>query len=406
MKLPSSRPPGDSIQGGNTQPPAMRYVHTWWTRPTLGDSAARPPAFTPPKDYEALTWLASALQARSLGRVRLVTDRLGVGLVARLALDWVYDDGVIPLLDEVPASVLPRVFWSAGQLYALRSVQAPCASVDLDVLLWAPVEPSAPVVALLQEDRDWPYYRCQQERYARFGFEDASWDWSVQPVNAGMVSYFDDAVRASYLDVAIDWVERFSREARANAYWGKDPRKDFDDAPVFVDQRLLPMHVRRQGERIGTVGHLHPHAPHLLPNPTCAHLWFTKRWYDACPTARRAFCDYLRTFLRQAYPEAGPTLDRWDRDGLIAQGSDGGLPVPRGFELSFSLLEDVQGTIWITDSNVRARRQARGHDMLFVAEGLEASPGASYRLVAGGQFGVRVKHLAEGQTPARRKGTA
>ena len=384
----------------------MQYVHTWWTRPTLAESDADSPAFTPPKDYEALTWLASALQARALGRVRLVTDRKGAAYVARLGLDWVYNDGVIPLLDEMPASVLPRVFWSAGQLYALRSVQAPCASVDLDAILWAPVEPSAPVVALVQEDRDWPYYQRQQERYARFGFEDASWDWGAQPVNAGMVTFFDEALRASYLEVAIGWVERFSREARANEFWGKDPRVDFDDAPVFVDQRLLPMHVQRQGARMGTVGRLHPHAPHLLPNPTCAHLWFTKRWYDACPTARQAYCEYLRAFLLQTHPEAAPTLERWDREGLIARGSAADLPVqaPRGFELSFSLLEDVQGTIWITDSNVRARRQARGRDMLFVAEGLEAGPGASYRLVAGGQFGVRVKHLVEDGILARTKG--
>lgn len=373
----------------------LHFVHSWWTRPQREGSADGEPPFWLPKDYELLTWLTSALQARRFGSLQMVTDTPGARLIERLGLDPVYDGSILTTLDDIPASVLPRVFWSAAPLYALRRCVCPVISLDLDAILWAPPPLGTAALALLQEDHTWPYYRHQQARYAGFGFDDPSWDWSVAPVNAGVVGFFDDRLRAGYVELALGFIERFSQEARASGFWGRDPARDFDDAPVFVDQRLLPMYLQRQGSACALLGRLHPYAPHLRLNPTCTHLWFTKRWYDACPTARRAYCDYLRAFLREHHPLAGALLRKWEGAGWlpVALPAAQAPSVPRGFELSFSLLEEVEGTIWIWDANVRTRRRAVDRDMLFVAEELEAGPGARYRLVPGGQVGVRIRHL-------------
>lgn len=376
----------------------MRFYHAFWSRPQFREGVQPDPAGLALKDYEAITWLASILQARRLGSISLVTDTPGAAMVERMGLAPLYDGGVHTALDAVPRELLAWAFWCAGQLYALRVIKPPCMCLDTDAILWQRPDTSAPITALLQESKDWMYYRRQEEKYAPWGFPAPDWDWNVEPVNAGMVCYRDPELSLGYAELAIAFMESYSRAARANHCWYQDVRGYFDDAATFVDQRLLPMYAARCHRAIGLLGRLHPHAPHLLRNPVCSHLWFSKRWYDACPAARRVYCRFLSDYLRREHPASEALLERWRNDPKAYVAAEEGTvtAVPRGFELNFSLIEEVDGEISIKDANLDAVRYVDRNGMFFAAEEMRASPGASYRLRPCGEHSVRIKHVEEG----------
>lgn len=336
------------------------------------------------------------LEARKLGQVRLVTDSVGARFVERLGLEPFYNGGISTTLDRVPQVIPPRVFWSAGKLFALRETEGACVSLDCDAILWRPLSRGLKAAALHSECTEWVYYRRNRERYERFGFGGSEWDWETPPYNAGIVFLRDPAGASAYGETAVRFMHDFGRWLARHGESGAAV-EDHQDAMLFAEQRLLPMVLATRGVRLTALGELHPCAPQLRRNARCTHLWFSKRWYDACAEARRAYCRHLEQHVARRHPEADALIQRWRRETdapghAASRAVTRGNSTPEGFERSFCLLEDIRGTVRIADANVNAVRPAERGAMVFAAEGLQASPGSEYRLLAGGRCAVRLRH--------------
>ena len=374
----------------------MTYFHSYWTRPALDPSQPAAGQELEWWDFEALTWLWSALELGRHTPLRLVTDARGLLAVQRAGLEWVYAGGISTALEGIPADVNPDIYWAAGKLYAYREVAAPCVSVDTDAVLWQPLQPTAPVMALHPEDRDCGWYSRDAAQFQHFGFTGPEWDWTVHPMNAAVVYLEDQALLNGYVDTAIRFMEESSRHYRGAAQDGEEIPPN---AMLFAEQRLLPMCARRLGQSVAPLTATQPGSAWLPRNPDCLHLWGAKHAYKLCPDARVAAVNYLQAEILKRFPAARATLARWaleqprertPQPGDLAAALRHSAPLG----LTFSLLRHVRGLVWVRDPVLGVRRPATEGSMIWSAEILEPDPDASCELLVGGAQPVRVGHPA------------
>lgn len=173
----------------------MIYLHSFWSQPKRG--AAGEDKDIGLQDFEAMTWLVSALQARRHGRIRMLTDARGLRFLQRTGLEWIYNGGVSTALDNTPADIHPKVFWTAGRMFAFALMDEPFASMDTDAILWQPLAATGQVLALHHEDRRWVSCASNRADFERFGFTGPGWNWRLQPVNLGVVAFPSPTVASS-----------------------------------------------------------------------------------------------------------------------------------------------------------------------------------------------------------------
>ncbi len=349
-------------------------------------------------DFEALTWLLSALEIGRHSRIGLVTDSRGKAFVRKAGFEWAYSGGVSTELDSIPRHVDAGVFWAAGKLFAQRVMKPPCVCMDTDLVLWQPLELESPVTVLHAEDREWAWYKADETLFKRFGFEEQGWDWTANPVNAAIVAFLDPQLREFYTDTAIGFMERYSK-AQAATTSPEPPSEDVRNDPmVFAEQRLLPMCAARLRRSISYLTSAHLAGVCLYRDPKCLHLWGSKAAYRVCSEARVALVNHLIGLLLERFPRARQTLAEWKLDSPMCveqrgMDSEKHRAVGHSGGLVFSLLRNVHGVIWIQDPNVAIRRRATEGCMVWSAEVVEPEPGASFELVVGGEDAVRFQQV-------------
>lgn len=376
----------------------LLHLHAFWTRPLQTTPGRTPDSPIQLADFEALTWLTSALEARRHGGIRLVTDTRGAQFVRRTGLDWVYDAGISTALDALPASVNPQVFWAAGKLEALLSVKTPCAALDTDAVLWRPPPMPTRLWVLHPEDRRWGWYRADQEVFGACGFADPAWDWEADPVNMGIAVYPEPGFARRYAQAAIEFMAAFSQQLAAGDPAAAAYRRHGCDPMIFAEQRILALCARRERQPVGFLGRLHPSAAHMARNRRCLHLWCSKDLYRRCPEARVALVNHLIAHVRARHPVAVLTLERWGLAQPLAQPPPADLPAAPGLahpesshSENFCLLTEVRGVVWIEDPNVQSRRRAHDGSLVWVAETIRPEPGATFSLCAMGGDRVRIE---------------
>lgn len=192
-----------------------------------------------------MTWLVSALRARRHGRIRMLTDARGLRFLRRTGLEWIYNGGVSTALDDTPADIHPKVFWTAGRMFAFALMDEPFASVDTDAILWQPLAATGQVLALHHEDRRWVSYASNRADFERFGFTGPGWNWRLQPVKI--------------------WASSHSPRRRWQAQQRQPHQRQTSPHPRAQDARGCLRGPRRQA--------LHPHGakgfrPHQHQNPS------------------------------------------------------------------------------------------------------------------------------------------
>lgn len=336
-------------------------------------------------DFEILTWVTSALEAGRHGAIHLITDSLGLRFFNNSGLAWIYDE-ILPILDDLPPTIHPGIFWDAGKSFALRHVRTPCVMVDYDAILWRPLRPSASVMALHEEPRTWSFYASNREQFSRFGFEEEGWDWEVNPVNTGLLYFADNRVPREMANRSL---------AMMNAYsaWYADLPPDAQTVPIpqnratlFAGQRLLAMTARRLGQDVQLVGKLQPDGLTLARNQAVTHLWISKALYRCCPDARTAYVNHLIQHLNQNHPRSREILHEW------------GLHQPREVDpqdcVDFRKLPDtdlrrkglrrfkqVVGDVEVEDAHVAVRRPARPGMFVLPGEQVHPRVGAGFELL-------------------------
>jgi hypothetical protein len=242
-------------------------------------------------------------------------------------------------------------------------------------------------MALHAEDRRWWWYARDRELFGGMGFGGPEWDWMCDPVNTAVVYLADAALQRRYADTALRFMGACSEPPSAT---GIPP-----NAMLFAEQRLLPMCAHQMGRPLAFITTLQGGPAWLPCGADCLHLWGAKQAYKLCPEARVAAVNHLRARILRRFPIARPTLNRWGLAEPIltpepdpAQRTTVLCAPPEG--LTFSLLREVQGRVWVKDRVTGARRLAVEDGMIWSGEELEPEPGASCVLLVGGTQSLRL----------------
>ena len=276
----------------------LRAFHSNWTRPFFVRNPEGQYAVEP---FELLTTALSALTwRRENGPIRMICDSEARRYYESLGLLFLWDEGVHPLLDAVPADVNAMAFWAAGKLYALSAMPCPCVMVDTDLICWKPLAPlvrGLDAAAIHREDIMPDIYPGPSAFPASCGFDFAAFDWSVQPFNTALAYFGDDAFRRYYTDTAI----RFIRSA-----------PEADDVltyMVFGEQRLLAMCAAKKRVRAAALSDL----PALFGGEQggyFTHVWGFKQQMRDEPALYEDFCRRCAARLRRDFPEAAARIAR------------------------------------------------------------------------------------------------
>ena len=269
----------------------MRGFHVNWTRPFSVRAPGMPYAVEP---FELLTTALSALcWRRENGSICMVCDSRAVEYYASLGLDFLWDDGMHPLLDAMPDDINATAFWAAGKLYAVAAMKAPCVMLDTDLICWKNIDTlldGVDAAAIHREDIIPSIYPDKSAFSRSRGFDFDELDWTVQPLNTALCYFGSDKFRRYYTDTAI----RFMRSA---------PQADDTlTYMVFAEQRLLTMCAEKKGIRIRALSDL----PSLFGGGQggyFTHIWGFKQQMREDPALYEDFCRRCAARLSRDFPD-------------------------------------------------------------------------------------------------------
>ncbi len=361
----------------------MIHYHVFWTRPFVarqghGDGMEL-------SDFELLTWMTSALEIRRHSPVHLITDSLGLQFFVDTGMDWIYDE-ISVVLDEMPAAIHPSVFWDGGKMFAFLSVETPCVILDYDAILWQKLEPTAAVMALHEESREWNFYSSNREKFEPFGFDSSDWDWQANPVNTGLVYFSDERLPRSMGQRSVEFMLDYS--AFMNSPENEEPATPalYNRATLFAGQRLLGLCAARMGIGIGFVTTLDSGLLTIARNPICSHLWISKALYRCAPEARVALVNHLVHHLNTIHTEARATLKGFGLDRPIKLDPEDryrleSLARTDSRRQKLRRIKECAGDITIEDANLPVFRSATRGSLVLPGERLRPGPDARYELL-------------------------
>ena len=183
-------------------------------------------------DFEIKTAELSALcWKRYNGPIFLVTDKEGEKYFKSQGLEYVYD-GILPLLENEKYGIDPIKYWAAGKIEALSLFESPCAIIDLDLIVWRPLNLSESKLTVAH------FEYIEKMVYPPFSFFDMSkrysfpkeWSEESKPLNTAFLYIADSELKNYYTIEAFRFMQY--------------ERNTFDNAikcMVFAEQRILGM---------------------------------------------------------------------------------------------------------------------------------------------------------------------
>lgn len=333
-------------------------------------------------DFEALTWIASALEIRTHSPMHLITDSAGAAFFRKSGLAWIYDE-ISTALDDIPDDIDPAVFWDGAKMFAFQWIPTPCIIVDYDAILWREFRPQSPVMALHDESRHWTFYATNQERFGSYGFTGEDWRWDLNPVNTAFM-YFEEETTPRHMGPrSVQFMRDYSADLRGNRAKEAGSPAVYNRATLFAGQRLLPMCAAQVGHKIQPLTRLDDDLVTVARNPDCTHLWISKALYRCCPEARAAYSNYLIERLLKLHPDCASSLKKLGLDRRREPDPDDSLDYRK---LSHTDLRRqklkrfcrVEGEVWIEDANLPARRRARAGALLLPGELVHADSGSRF----------------------------
>ena len=190
------------------------------------------------QDFELKTAELSALcWKRYNGPIYLITDAEGEAYFKKNGLEYAYD-GILPILENINHGINPVRYWASGKIEALKMLKTPCAIIDLDLIVWKPLElqNSKLTVAHIEHLADFVYppfsYFNMSKRYC-FPEE---WDKTAKPFNTAFNYIADEELKGYYVKESIRFMQ-----------FERDTADDGVKCMVFAEQRILGMCAQARG---------------------------------------------------------------------------------------------------------------------------------------------------------------
>lgn len=264
----------------------MIGIHTLWSKPYFYKND-NPDYYL--KDYDLLVMLISILKWKEKnGRMLLFADEFSKNLLEEYNLSCFYDEINDLKVDDC---IKPQVFWAAGKLYALKSMNEPCALIDIDLVCWEDISINFnkyDICAMHTEELlDKTYKNKDYFRMESGYIFPENLNWKAQPVNTALLYIRDMSFKNYYLEKSIDFMKN-TLENRDSLHY-----------MVFAEQRLLSMTAEIKDKEIKTMLKF----PEDIGNQRVfTHLWGFKTMLNESPEVRKRFCLRCIRRLNKDYP--------------------------------------------------------------------------------------------------------
>ena len=255
-------------------------------------------------DFEIFTLILSALEwQRHNGEIFLYTDAAGKTFLNDAGLSDLWN-GVDTSLDEMDSlGIDENIFWAGAKLFALSKQPLPCVMIDLDFIVWQPLEFAAlenKIGVIHRESRDLPCY--PDENYFRFkNFSlPAELNWSLEPCNAALVYFGEKNFVRRYVEFAFEFMRAATPFAELKGW-------DLLPYMVFVEQRWLAMCAELCDVEIKSFSDL---TELFGAQKTFTHIWGHKQIFREDKSAAEKFCRDCAGRIAHDFPEAAEKFSR------------------------------------------------------------------------------------------------
>lgn len=245
-------------------------------------------------DFELFTIAISALEWRKHnGFIKLVTDNRGAEYINRCGLTEVWDSIEILLDEMMPLGINEDVFWAGAKIYALSRQKTPCVMIDLDFILWRPIEFRhfyRDLAVIHREDIYQPVYPPKDFFRFKDGWQLPDWlDWSVRPCNGALVYFGSNRFVRDYTAFALDFMQNAAT---------RDDRLSY---MVFAEQRWMAMCAEKLGIPIHELSSL----AGLFDGKQkyFTHIWGYKQKLRDNPQEADKFCRKCGDRLKHDFPD-------------------------------------------------------------------------------------------------------
>ena len=190
------------------------------------------------RDYAFYTAMLSALLWKKYnGPIHMITDRAGYDFLKDTELFSIYDK-VLPVLDERNSGISHERYWASSKVQALKMMTAPCALIDMDMLVWEPLHLERYKLAgtHIEHINEKTYPPLTYFHYSPDYSFPIGWSSEVEPINTSILYIADEEFRKYYTMQSI----RFMQSEM-------ETPDDGVVCMVFAEQRILAMCAEEKG---------------------------------------------------------------------------------------------------------------------------------------------------------------
>ena len=146
------------------------------------------------------------------GFIKLVTDNNGAEYFHECGLSEAWNR-IDVFFDEIKSFGIDEdAFWAGAKIFALSRQEAPCVMIDLDFILWKPVDFThfgKSLAVIHREDIYQPVYPPKEFFRFQNGWQLPDWlNWSVRPCNGALVYFGSQRFLQDYTSFALEFMQK------------------------------------------------------------------------------------------------------------------------------------------------------------------------------------------------------
>ena len=260
-------------------------------------------------DFEICTMILSALEWKKYnGEIFLYTDSTGKKILEDAGILEIWD-GVYTSLNVMDnLGIDENIFWAGAKIFALAYNPAPCVSIDLDFILWQPLNFDRfknELAVIHRESKDLPCY----PRADFFHFDNdftfpENLNWNLEPCNAAFVYFGNENFIKKYRDFAFEFMNAAAPYENQNGW-------DLLPYMVFIEQRWFSMCAEICGVKIhslSTVSELFSKGQNFY-----THIWGYKQFLRENPLEAEKFCRDCAGRIAYDFPNFAENFSKIER---------------------------------------------------------------------------------------------
>lgn len=233
--------------------------------------------------------LSARLWRRFNGPIRLLTDPAGEAYVKSTPLAAAYD-AILPVLDPRCCGIDPNKYWAAGKIAALSRIATPCAILDMDMIIWRPLDLAGEklVCACVEFLNDTVYPPLSFFRTAEGYPFPPGWSEAATALNTAFLYMGDATLKADYTREAFRFM---LAERETPNYWAV--------CMTFAEQRILGMCAEARGVYARLLIDMEPRGEIFT------HIWGAKGMLRRGGEFRQLYLEICGEKLKQLREEDG-----------------------------------------------------------------------------------------------------